>query len=556
MNKRLALAACSGVLLVVSACGGGGSSSGSTSNTMLVDVASNGFGKLLPHQIFVADSQGLPSSELIEITREQDLFANLTPDNLIIPPTVWDTDTLLPNGDQGNHFIYARFRLPIDPASVLEPSQGAVFDDNLRGPIRVLAFDPTQQKTIPVSGRAFIGGFTYGNNPDPDNPGDLLFEKWVELVDGANGPVVSALVPEAIGFPGTQSTNTFGGIADLVDERTFLFIPDADNNLATHETFPAGQQILMRMTTDVASSTGRNLASDALASSTVGLDDVAPEVAIAGQQEEPQVIPGNGEIGVDPASTITVRFTEPINLLSIGDLDDGGTPSLGAGIGLAFGPVVSRVNVPFGVRVPSVFDLSTVQLVPAYTFPGSPPPGVQASCGDFSTVDVVIASAQFNDLAVGQSETVTVDYRISDVTTDFEQSLNALPNVGNAGFFYVLDIDAGTITSQERVGGAATPDTIPANGAVIHFNPNSGFNFAVEARTYENGVETIRSTAEFTVENFGGTVAPAGDFLGLDGETFGNTNILWSADIQTADGERTVSIDLLGLDHVPSGWPI
>ena len=420
MNKRLAFVACTGALLA--ACGGGGSSSGSTSNRMFVEVASNGFGKLLPHQMFVADAAGLPTSELIEITREEDLFNNLTPDNPVLPPTVWDPAAILPNGDGGNHFIYARFRLPIDVSSVLEPSQGAVFDDNLAGPIRVLGFDPVTQKTIPISGRAFIGGFTYGSNADPDSPGDLLFEQWVELVDGANGPVVRALVPEAVGFPGTQSTNTFGGISDLVDERTFLFIPDADNNLATHETFPAGQQILMRMTTDVRSSTNRRLGADSLASSTVGLDTVCPEVAIQGQQAEPQVVPGNGQIDIDPATPISVRFTEPIDLLSIGELNSGGVPALGAGIQLAFGPVVSRVEVPFGVRVPSVYDLSAIELVPAYTFPGSPPAGVQSNCGDFGTVDVQIQSGQFGDLT---GELNTIDASTFFVTAEAPGLVNA-----------------------------------------------------------------------------------------------------------------------------------
>ena len=74
MNKRLAIAG-SGTLLLLSACGGGGGSTssgggggGSGANSMTIEVASNGFGKLLPHQIFKADAQGQSTTQIVEIT--------------------------------------------------------------------------------------------------------------------------------------------------------------------------------------------------------------------------------------------------------------------------------------------------------------------------------------------------------------------------------------------------------------------------------------------------------------------------------------------------------
>ncbi len=397
MNKSLALASSAPLLLTI-ACGGGGSSaSGGGAGGMQVEVASNGFGKLLPHSIFRADAQGQPTTNLIEIRTQDDLYGNVTADNPVLPPILWQATAQLPNGEPGNHFLYVRFRQPLDVDSVLEPAAGAVFASSLKGTIQVLAYDPGLNKTEPVQGRAFIGGSSYGPDLDPDNPGDLEFERWVELVDGPNGPTVSALIPEAVGFPGTQSASTFGGIRDLVDPRTFLFVVDTDGNLATHETFPAGRQIGMRMTREVRSTSNRRLAYEAFASSAVGSDGAPPEVAIAGTGL-PDVVPGNGDIDVDPDTTLRVRFTEPVQPLSVGDLDDGTPPSLGAGIQLAFGPQTARVEVPFAVQVPSVFDLSTLVLIPSYTFPGSAPAGVQASCGNFSQIDIAIRTGQFRDL--------------------------------------------------------------------------------------------------------------------------------------------------------------
>jgi hypothetical protein len=59
------------VLLFVPGCGGGGgaggSGGGSSSKFVILD-ASNGFGKLLPHQIAIKDDQGLPTNQVVEIT--------------------------------------------------------------------------------------------------------------------------------------------------------------------------------------------------------------------------------------------------------------------------------------------------------------------------------------------------------------------------------------------------------------------------------------------------------------------------------------------------------
>jgi hypothetical protein len=153
----------------------------------------------------------------------------------------------------------------------------------------------------------------------------------------------------------------------------------------------------MKITSAVRSTTGRLLESEGLASSTVGRDDIPSEVLVAGTPPVPTIIPGNGELGVDPETNIIVAFTEPIQLLSLGELADGSLPPLSAAIQVLFGPSTARVEVPFHIRPFSVYDLSRYELVLLYAFPGSNQ-AATADCGAFGTVDVRVNSGQFEDL--------------------------------------------------------------------------------------------------------------------------------------------------------------
>src|SRR5262249_38727549 len=152
----------------VAACGGssaGGGGSGSSQFTIV--EASNGFGRLLPYEIPIRDSQGNPTSRVIEITTEEDLVENVTPANPILPPTAWPGTAILPNRAPGNHFIFARFNQDIDVDSVLTSSISAVGNNNLAGAIQVVEFDATTQATRVIPGRAFVGGFAYGPSLNP-----------------------------------------------------------------------------------------------------------------------------------------------------------------------------------------------------------------------------------------------------------------------------------------------------------------------------------------------------------------------------------------------------
>ncbi len=387
-------AAISGALLLP-ACGGGSSSGGSAARMTIVE-SSNGFGQILPHRVRVADAQGLPTDDVVDIRSLSDLAANVTLTNPLFPPTAWPDTALLPDGTAGNHFLYTRFQQPIDVDSVLDGASGASLDSHLRGAISILAVNAATGAITKIRGRAFIGGQTFGG-VDSNDPTKLVLERWIGIEGGR--PVALEINGErpGLGFPGTEG-GAFAGAADLVSSATFVFVPDEDGDLSTYETFPTGVQVRMRMTTGVRAKNGGQLEQEGLASATVGQDLVRPEVLVSGATNVPVITPGNGDLDVDPETNIVVEFTEPIQLPTIGKMPDGRPPTLSAAILVQFGPSSSTVTVPFHARPFSPYDLARLELMPAYPFPGSGPEAGD-SCGNFSTIRIFVNSGQVADLA-------------------------------------------------------------------------------------------------------------------------------------------------------------
>ncbi len=403
MIKRPALsrtAILAAALLLPAACGGimkssqGGSSSAST---MRLQEVSHGFGLLLPHQTFKVDALGQATSEVIPLRTLEEMATNVTSTNPIFPSTQWPVLAILPNGDPGNHFIYAEFNSPIDIDSVLSGSPGAVANSSLSGTISVQATDPVTQQTSSVRGRVFIDGFTYSGAPT-GSPPLLEFKRWVEL-DGAGGivPTIVGTDTPGFGFPGTESITAFASPEKLINPNTLVFIVDEDDDLSTHETFPVGQQISMRITNGVRATNGKALLDAGLASTTVGSDFIVPEVSQSPPPFSiPSITPGNGEQGVDPLQNIIVEFTEPVQPFSIAPLPSSTPPTLGAAIQVQFGPSATVVDVPFFVEPLTPFDLTRLRILPAFNFPGAGPVG--DSCGTFNRITITVNSGQFTDL--------------------------------------------------------------------------------------------------------------------------------------------------------------
>lgn len=397
-SKRLALWA----LVLSTSTGSPGAQSGSTlhapSDALRIVEVRNGFGSLLPHRVAVPDDQGLPTSQIVEIRTLDDL-RHVRPTNPILPPSTWPMGPLLPSAQPGNHFYLARFDRPLDVASILTERASEAAHASLTGAIRVERIDPSSGARRTLRGRAFVGGKTYGS-PDPGDPSRLLLETWI----AAEGDSLVAIDPRGLGFPGTEGG--FAGATQLVEPGSFVFVPDADDDLSTHEAFPAGGEIQMRITKKVRARQGGALEAPGLASSTVGADAYRPEVARR-RGALPSIVPGNGQHDVDPRTNVLVQFTEPIQLLTVGELDDGGQPALSASVELRFGPASAAVSVPFTVRPPSVFDLSTLLLDPVYDLPGE---GQLASgCPDFAAIEVRVHAGGIADLAAnhGQRELAT-----------------------------------------------------------------------------------------------------------------------------------------------------
>ncbi|HVS09038.1 MAG TPA: beta-propeller fold lactonase family protein [Planctomycetota bacterium] len=398
MKERLTLCLAALSLAFTAACGGGGTTSGGAQAEMDLIEVSNGFGLMVPHQVFKPDPQGFPTQQLVAIRSQQDLLANVTLSNPILPTTEWPTVMGLPNGDPGNHFLYAEFTQDIAIDSVLDPTPSGQANSGLIGPITVLAFDPSTGQSVPVKGRAFVGGKTYAGTAT-GTPPLLPLQQWVGL--DANGKPIALDVGGAfpgLGFPGTQSTAGFTGANKLASPRTFVFVVDSDGDLTTHETFPLNRQIRIRATTAMKAQNGESLKRSVLGSATVGVDTLAPEVAVTPPPNPvPVTTPSFGDTDVDPSTTIKVEFTEPLQPLTLMPLPTGQPPGLSSAISIQFGPTTQVTQVPFTGLPLSVYDLSVWEFTPVFAFPGNGP--AILGCGTFNTVTVVVVPGQFQDLA-------------------------------------------------------------------------------------------------------------------------------------------------------------
>jgi len=383
-------------------CGGGGAGGGSSSDFRITEV-SNGFGKLLPHQIAIRDANNLPTTEIVEITRLDQLVDNVARTNPIRPPTEWPTTAVLPNSLGGNHFIYARFTQAIDAESVLS---GFVADGPgaIAGGIQVQSVNPLTGEFTPLQGIGFVGGQTYGPAVDTGDPSRFEFQTWVQL----NGESLEATNlggdTPGLGFPGTEFGTFFAGAGVLVEPATFVFVADTDGDLTTHETFPSGVQLQMKIGTATRSERNKLIEQVGLASSTVGPDTITPEVLVAGDLQEPVITPANGSQDVDPEANVFLQFTEPLQIPFLGDMDDGTPPALSAAVQISFGPSSSRVQVPFTITPVSIFDLSYFELEPLYDFPGTGPELTGSTCSSsFGEVQVNVNASQFLDLLGNQN---------------------------------------------------------------------------------------------------------------------------------------------------------
>lgn len=391
--KQKVLAPLGAIALALSGCnsgGGGGSSSGEFDVVRI----SNGFGTLVPHQVFRADEFGDPTPEVIAITKTEDLIANVNANNPIFAPTSWDPGTKLPNGATGNHFIFVEFNRSVDIRSILDSTPQGQANSGLLGTIVLLAYDPSTGTSSSVTGRAFVGGRTFtGSATDPaDGEPWVVAQGTLAVPVDENGDGMVDQNDGGFGFPNHP------GSAKLVQDNVFVFVPDQDGDLSTFETFPANRQIAMRVSTAVTDMAGEFLARAALGSSTVGPDGLAPELrSTPPPNSVADITPSDQETDVDPTQPIILRFTEPVQPFSIGQLDDGSFATLSSWLQINFGPANQLTNVPFSVMPISVYDLSEWEVRPGFSFPGQGPANLP--CSTFNEIRITTNGGQLQDLS-------------------------------------------------------------------------------------------------------------------------------------------------------------
>lgn len=371
--------------LLVAACSssddGGGTTTpptGGSGQLTLIGV-DGGFGPILPHRVAELDSTGAPTGGEVAVRTVDDLLRYVAEGRSVLPPTSLPTTAITPAGTSGNQFLVARFSRDIDPARA--------FVQAGQGPLGVYSVDPATGQLEPVATRLLIGGMTLEGGQ---------FVQWVEL-DPTTGRLV-ALVPEAQGFPGVF--DDFGGAASLVDGGAVVFVADADGDLGTLETFPAGRTLRLHVPATLEAEGAVDpvspedlLGLDVVATTTVGEDLISPEVLIAAPGV-PAITPATGDVNVDPATAVTIDFTEAIDPADFGPLV---LPGIGSAARIVQGLPTLENPFPYSPRPASVYDLTSWSLTPSVPFTGIAVDGSQPNSA-LADVRVTLPGMGVSDL--------------------------------------------------------------------------------------------------------------------------------------------------------------
>lgn len=337
----------------------------------------NGFGvPLLPYRISKPDSSGNATPQVVEIRSLKTLVDNLpSATNPVLPVAVWPASAILPSQKPGNHFVLIRFGPKFAPneKSILD----AATANGITGALTVTAQDPETGVQTLIPGRLFVNGRTSRNG---------IIETWVKKGFKVNSSINKKTgLPEipvdlqnkiAKGFPGIVDKNagidnSFSGSKDLLGAGSVVFIPDADNDLSTFETFPAGKNIRISVGTGVRSKGGAYWPTEAVAVSTVGTDQLGPEVLVNPGSFTPVIDPALAADLVPVDKKVAVSFTEPVQPYSIGPLPGNLPPPVAGAIKLQFALNQNTISIPFTVLPESAFNFTKMVLTPAFQFPGS-----------------------------------------------------------------------------------------------------------------------------------------------------------------------------------------
>lgn len=375
-----------------------------TSDTMNILEVSNGFGRLLPYVVPIADPfTGLPTAQLVEIRTFEDLLNNEpTVLNPVKPPASWPSLAINPSNQTGNHFVAVKFSRSIARNSILDQTAAGLANNGLTGAVTVVAYDQATGQSEAVKGRGFVNGQTYfGTGPS--------LERWVRkngnnIVDARTVTRNGSESQPGIGFPGTSDeTNgivdgSFQGAGALISPNTFVFVVDTDENLATYESFPADRviRIVIKGSEDgseegsiiggVRSADGRFLEQGGVGTSQVSTDTTVPSPLLDGLGGVAVTSPPDLATDLPCDQEIRFSFDEACQPYSIGPLPGLVAPALSNEFTVEFLPPVapgspppgSTIQLPYTVLPVSPFNFTEFVISPVVNFPGSDPFGAQS----------------------------------------------------------------------------------------------------------------------------------------------------------------------------------
>ena len=440
------------------------SDANASAETMNIVEVSNGFGRLLPYVIPVADpSTGRPTSQVIEIRTIDDLLNNpSTVLNPVKPPRTWPAAAINPSNVTGNHFVAVKFSRSLKTESILDPSAAGLSNNGLTGSVSVVAYDPATGTSTIISGRGFINGRTYfGSGP--------TLEKWVSA-NGQNGVSAATVTRNGadfnpgVGFPGTDDSvngvidGSFINAGAFINQNTFVFVVDTDSNLSTYETFPEDRVIRVvikgieegSVIGGVLSSDNRFLEDGGVATSMVSADLVAPKPLLDGAGGDAVTTPRDLETNVPCDQTIRWSFDEACQPHTVGPIPGLVPPALSSQFTVEFLPPVRPGDPPPGQTVPlpytavpvSPFNFTEFRIVPVVNFPGMDPFGAQAE----ATVTYFHNAAQ--DLFLNSNGASSDD---TSVTYTIGSQCDGMVNVPVAPGAIIVASNGGGVTGGLRV---------------------------------------------------------------------------------------------------------
>ncbi len=364
LRTGLGLFALLGVSVAFQGCSQGDKGDPSNRGPFELTLMTTGVQQIYPYRIAKLDSFGNPGTEIINISTMDDLKTNVSSANGVLPVGTFGLTAQLPNGSPGNQFLQFTFSHDLMVESILSDLVANQTNSGLTNNIQILSYDPTNENTQVVTGRGFVGGYTYYDDPATSGL-DLKLVQAVVADDQGN---VSIVDPRANGFP-----RGFSGDELLVSSKTFVFVPDADQDLTTFETYPTNRVIRIIVSSSVLNYRNKPLTIEVCTGTTVGPDATNPEVLGVISASKPlQIDPGSNAINVSPTTSIRASFSKPVQPVSVGEFfsTSNKTPSfrgvtLNATINSQVVPILYYAD-PFGPG-----DFCNYTIKPAFLLPST-----------------------------------------------------------------------------------------------------------------------------------------------------------------------------------------